>query len=322
MRSKRLAFSLLSLIVVGSLVASCAQDTPVPPTNTPRPSAPDEPAPTGPTGDITIWTMPNGADPQAAIDAEIAAFEALNPGVNVTAEIVGWGDAFGAIQTAVQGGEGPCITQMGTTWVPTFGTMGGLHTFTAAEVFNCAESEVALEQRSLAKAINYGIAYGMGARKFAQETGVSIKEGENFIKTYFERYPGVRSFLDKAIHTAREKGYAETLEGRRRYLPDLHSRNRAQRSAAERMATNSVLQGTAADIIKRAMVRIDRALEAPDAPRARMILTVHDELVFELAPADLEALSRLVEGHMQGVMQLSVPLSVNMSWGQNWREAH
>jgi multiple sugar transport system substrate-binding protein len=133
MRSKRFALSVLSLVVVGALAASCApEDTAVPATSTPTTSAPGETptAPAGPSGDVLIWVMPNGADPQAAIDAEIAAFEAEYPDVNVTAEIVGWGDAYGAIQTAVQGGEGPCITQMGTTWVPTFGTMGGLHTFT------------------------------------------------------------------------------------------------------------------------------------------------------------------------------------------------
>ena len=137
MRSKRLALSLLSLIVVGSLMASCGQDG------------------SKATGDITIWTMPNGADPQGAIDAEIAAFEAENPGVNVTAEIVGWGDAFGAIQTAVQGGEGPCITQMGTTWIPTFGAMGGLHTFTAEEM-----AEVGGEDAYVAASMATGKVFG------------------------------------------------------------------------------------------------------------------------------------------------------------------
>jgi DNA polymerase-1 len=197
-----------------------------------------------------------------------------------------------------------------------------IHVRTASQVFGIPAEEVSDEQRARMKGINFGIIYGSSPFGIARQLGISQAEAQEHIRAYFERYPGVRSFLDRAVREAREKGYAETLDGRRRYLPDLQSRNRAQRNAAERMATNSVLQGTAADIIKRAMVRLDCVLTAPGAPEARMILTVHDELLFELAPAHRMALIALVEDEMQGVMQLSVPLEVNVGWGQNWREAH
>jgi len=197
-----------------------------------------------------------------------------------------------------------------------------IHVRTASLVFGIPPEQVTPEQRAQMKGINFGIIYGSSAFGIARQLGIAQSEAQAHIQAYFERYPGVRTFLDRAIREAREKGYAETLDGRRRYLPDLHSRNRPQRAAAERMATNSVLQGTAADIIKRAMVRIDRALAAPGAPDAYMILTVHDELVFEVSPDDREELVALVESQMRGVAQLAVPLEVNVCWGRNWREAH
>ncbi|MFQ5513795.1 MAG: DNA polymerase I [Myxococcota bacterium] len=197
-----------------------------------------------------------------------------------------------------------------------------IHARTAAEVFGVPLEEVSEEQRARMKGIGFGILYGSSAFGIARQLGISQAEAQHHIDAYFERYPGVRGFLERIVAEARACGYAETLDGRRRYLPDLRSRNRARRAAAERMAPNAVLQGTAADIIKRAMVRIDTALRAPGAPEACMILTVHDELVFELLPEHREALETLVVGHMQGVMQLSVPLRVNLSWGRNWREAH
>ncbi len=197
-----------------------------------------------------------------------------------------------------------------------------IHVRTASQIFDIAPEEVSEEQRSQTKAINFGIIYGSSAFGIARQLGISQKEAQEHIRAYFARYPGVRAFLDAAIQRAREKGYAETLEGRRRYLPDLRSRNRVQRAAAERMATNSVIQGTAADFIKRAMVEIDRDLDSPGAPAAKMILTVHDELVFEVVPADLEALQSLVVRRMQGVAALSVPLEAHMGSGASWREAH
>ncbi len=197
-----------------------------------------------------------------------------------------------------------------------------IHVRTASQIFDIAPEEVTEEQRAQTKAINFGIIYGSSAFGIARQLGIAQSEAQEHIRAYFARYPGVRAFLDTAIQRARDKGYAETLNGRRRYLPDLHSRNRVQRAAAERMATNSLIQGTAADIIKRAMVEIDRDLGQTDAPDARMILSVHDELVFEVVPADVEALQALVGGRMEGVAQLSVPLETHVGWGRNWREAH
>jgi DNA polymerase-1 len=197
-----------------------------------------------------------------------------------------------------------------------------IHVRTAAHVFGISASEVTPEQRSRMKAINFGIIYGSSAFGIAQQLGIAQAEAREHIRAYFERYPGIRAFLDRAIEQARESGYAETLFGRRRYLPDLRSRNRAQRAAAERMAVNSVIQGTAADMIKRAMVSIDRELARPGAPRAEMILQVHDELVFEVAPGDSAALERLVLAGMRGVADLQVPIEVHCAAGRNWREAH
>ncbi len=197
-----------------------------------------------------------------------------------------------------------------------------VHVRTAAQVFDIDPEDVTDDQRSQIKAINFGIIYGSSAFGIARQLGISQAVAAAHIKAYFERYSGVRTYLDRTIAEARERGYAETMYGRRRYLPDLQSRNRALRSAAERMATNSVLQGTAADVIKRAMIQLDADLEAPGAPRARMILQVHDELVFEVHPEDADALEERVVGRMQGVAQLRVPLEVHVGRGRSWREAH
>ncbi len=197
-----------------------------------------------------------------------------------------------------------------------------VHVRTASLVFGVEPARVSEEQRAQVKAINFGIIYGSSAFGIARQLGISQAEAAAHIQAYFERYPRVRAFLTGAVESARGQGYSVTLLGRRRYLPDLLSRNRALRGAAERMAMNSVLQGTAADLIKRAMLRIDEELLAPGAPRARMILQVHDELVFEVAPADADRLAERVVDCMQGVAQLRVPLEVNVGRGANWREAH
>jgi DNA polymerase-1 len=197
-----------------------------------------------------------------------------------------------------------------------------VHRRTASHVFDIPLEEVSEEQRSHMKGINFGIIYGSSAFGIARQLGVAQSEAREHIRAYFERYPGVRGYLDSAMKRARERGYAETVFGRRRYLPDLHSRNRVQRSAAERMAVNSAIQGTAADIIKRAMVEIDAGLALPDAPRAEMIISVHDELVFEVHPADLATLEELVVGRMRAVRELSVPIEVHTGSGYSWREAH
>jgi DNA polymerase-1 len=193
---------------------------------------------------------------------------------------------------------------------------------TAARVFGVPEAQVSAEQRTQMKAVNFGILYGSSAFGLARQLGIAQSRAAEQIRAYFERYPGVRQYLDRSIEAARGRGYAETLYGRRRYLPDLGSRNRALRSAAERMAMNAAIQGTAADLIKRAMVQIDADLRGARAPRAQMILQVHDELLFEVAAADAAELEALVARRMQGVAELAVPLEVRVGRGANWREAH
>ncbi|MCP4228875.1 MAG: DNA polymerase I [bacterium] len=196
-----------------------------------------------------------------------------------------------------------------------------IHAFTAAEVFDCTESEVTTEQRSLAKAINYGIAYGMGPRKFAQETGVSVKEGKEYIDLYFERYPGVYKYMERMKQQARDVGYVETYFGRRRYLPDIESPNPGMVAAAERMAINTPIQGTAADIMKLGLIETHRRL-ADSGLDARLLLTIHDELLFEVTLGDVEALTALAAECMTEVVDLGVSLKVNVGVGENWLEAH
>ncbi|HXV35707.1 MAG TPA: DNA polymerase I [Myxococcota bacterium] len=196
-----------------------------------------------------------------------------------------------------------------------------IHRRTAAEIAGIDIDAVSPDQRAHAKAVNFGILYGLSAFGLANQLGIASAEAQATIDAYFDRYRGVRDFIDRTLEQARERGFVQTLLGRRRYLPDLGSRNRTLRQAAERMAVNSVIQGTAADLIKKAMVDISRALEAR-APGAQMILQVHDELVFEVLPAQLDALRELVVEHMEGVWPLRVRLRVEVVVGANWREAH
>ena len=168
---------------------------------------------------------------------------------------------------------------------------------------------------------SFGIIYGSSAFGLSQQLGIAAGEAQATIDAYFERYEGVRRFLDETTRQAKEDGFVRTWMGRRRYLPDLSSRNRVLRQAAERMATNTVIQGTAADLIKKAMVEVDRELAAADLP-ATMILQVHDELVFEAAESALEPLALLVRTRMEQVVSLSVPLTVDIGVGGNWRLAH
>jgi len=184
-----------------------------------------------------------------------------------------------------------------------------IHRRTAAEVAGIAPADVSDDQRARAKAVNFGIIYGSSAFGLARQLGVAAGEAQEIIDAYFARYRGVRRFLDETIAGARETGRVTTLLGRRRRLPDLGSRNRALRQAAERMAVNTVIQGTAADLIKRAMVEVDAALAAGGS-MASMILQVHDELVFEVAPERCAAFSALVREKMEGVLALRVPLLV------------
>jgi DNA polymerase-1 len=169
--------------------------------------------------------------------------------------------------------------------------------------------------------VNFGIIYGSSAFGLSQQLGIAAGEAQSTIDAYFARYVGVRRFIDETTEHAREAGFVRTLFGRRRYLPDLASRNRTLRQAAERMAVNTVIQGTAADLIKKAMVSVDRAIREAGLD-ATMILQVHDELVFEATPGTLDALTQRVREEMEGVAQLAVPLVVDLGHGRSWREAH
>ena len=198
---------------------------------------------------------------------------------------------------------------------------GDVHRATAAEVFGKAPADVTANERRAAKAINFGLMYGMGPFGLARQLGVSRGEAQDYIGLYFSRYPGVRAYMDRTREQAHGQGFVETVFGRRLYLPYITSRNATQRAGAERAAINAPMQGTAADIIKRAMIDIDRWL-APHGDRALMILQVHDELVFEADAGFVDTLLSEVPARMAAAAQLRVPLLVDAGTGANWDEAH
>ena len=193
-----------------------------------------------------------------------------------------------------------------------------IHTRTAAEVFGVPPLMITPEQRRNAKAVNFGIVYGQTGFGLAQAIGVDRKEAEQYIKAYFTRYSGVRRWLDAMIAEVRRTGVAKTIHGRQRPIPDMDSRNPNARGFAERTAVNTPLQGTAADLIKLAMIRIDRKLETL---QTKMLLQVHDELVFEAPPEEVEEVRVMVKAEMEGVARLEVPLVVDVGVGDNWRDA-
>jgi DNA polymerase-1 len=195
-----------------------------------------------------------------------------------------------------------------------------IHTRTAAEVLGVPPLMVTPDARRSAKAVNFGIVYGISGFGLAAQLGIPRAEAERYIRNYFERYTGVRRFIDDTIAHVRETGVTRTLFGRERPIPDMNSRNANARGFAERTAVNTPLQGTAADMIKLAMVRIDSALTAGGF-HTKMLLQVHDELVFEAPPAEVEQASALVKREMEGVMELAVPLVVDVGLGDNWRDA-
>ncbi len=197
---------------------------------------------------------------------------------------------------------------------------GDIHRSTAATVFGVAPALVTDEQRRASKTINFGIIYGMSAFGLARALGIARGEAQAFIDAYFERFPGVRAYTEQTLAGAEETLQVETLYGRVRYIPDIRSRNRAVRENARRMAVNARIQGTAADLLKLAMIAVDRRLRA-ELEAARLLLTVHDELVLEAPSADMDALASLVREEMEGVADLSVPLVVDMDSGPDWYEA-
>lgn len=196
-----------------------------------------------------------------------------------------------------------------------------IHRATAAEVFGLPLESVTGEQRRSAKAINFGLIYGMSAFGLSRQLNIPRKESQKYMDLYFERYPGVLEYMERTRAQAKDQGYVETLDGRRLYLPDINSSNGARRAGAERAAINAPMQGTAADIIKRAMIAVDSWLET-DKPRVKMIMQVHDELVFEVHKDDVEAVSKKVHELMESSMKLDVPLLVEVGSGKNWDEAH
>lgn len=196
-----------------------------------------------------------------------------------------------------------------------------IHAATASKIFRVPASDVTREMRSRAKTANFGIIYGISAFGLSERLTIGRKEAKDLIDGYFASYPGVKEYMDKSISRARETGYVTTMFGRRRYLPDINSRSQVVRGNAERNAINAPLQGSAADIIKIAMVRIADRLEK-EMPEAKMILQVHDELIFEVAVKDTERLSKIVTEEMKGAASLAVPLEVDTGTGNNWLEAH
>lgn len=196
-----------------------------------------------------------------------------------------------------------------------------IHRATAAEVFNVAPEQVTPQQRRAAKAINFGLIYGMSAFGLAKQLGIEREDAQVYIDRYFERYPGVRDYMEETKRSAYALGYVETLFGRRLYLPELKSKDPKRRQYAERTAINAPMQGSAADIIKRAMIAVDGWI-LNSGCRVKMIMQVHDELVFEVAEDCLEQAILQIRAHMQGAASLSVPLVVEVGVGANWDEAH
>jgi DNA polymerase-1 len=192
-----------------------------------------------------------------------------------------------------------------------------IHAATASEVFGVNMAEVTPEMRRTAKVVNFGIIYGMSGYGLEQATELSREEAAQFIASYFQKYPGVKDYLERTKQQARESGFVQTLLGRRRYIPDLHSSNRQVREAAERMAINMPVQGTSADIIKVAMINLQREMDKRGL-KSKMILQVHDELLLEVPPEELDQMTGLTAKTMSQAMELSVPLKVEVKVGRNW----
>jgi DNA polymerase-1 len=204
--------------------------------------------------------------------------------------------------------------------VQAYRTGEDIHTRTAAEVFGVMPLMVTPDLRRNAKAVNFGIVYGLSAFGLAQQLGIPRQEAEVYIRNYFERYAGVRRFIDDTIAEVRKTGVTRTLFGRERPIPDMNVRNANARGFAERTAVNTPLQGTAADMIKLAMIRIDAELRRRSW-RSRMLLQVHDELVFEAPPEEVSDLAAMVKHEMETVYKLDVPLVADTGAGDNWRDA-
>jgi DNA polymerase-1 len=208
-----------------------------------------------------------------------------------------------------------------TTMIEAFKNGEDIHASTASKVFNIPLDEVTREQRSNAKTVNFGIIYGVSAFGLSNQTDLSRGEAKDLIDTYYKTYPKLRNYISEQIDFAREHGYVQTVLGRRRYLKDINGSNAVVRGAAERNAVNAPIQGSAADIIKIAMINIYRKLEEGDF-RTKMLLQVHDELVFDVYKPELEELKTMIKTEMENAYTLSVPLDVELGVGDNWLQAH
>jgi DNA polymerase-1 len=196
-----------------------------------------------------------------------------------------------------------------------------IHSLTASEVFGVEKGQVNPGMRRIAKAINFGIIYGMGPRKLSDELGIDYNTARHYIERYYKRHQGVARYRDEMIEMAKKEGFVTTLFNRRRYLPDIRHNNRVMRAEAERMAVNTPIQGTAADLIKMAMINIHGRLLA-EGFGTKMLLQVHDELVFEVPEGELDTVCPMIKQEMEGVYSLRVPLKIDIGKGKNWSEAH
>ena len=196
-----------------------------------------------------------------------------------------------------------------------------VHRATAAEVFSLAPEQVSSEQRRYAKVINFGLIYGMSAFGLARSLGIDNTAARNYIDRYFQRYPGVKNYMDETRLSAKARGYVETVFGRRLYLPEINSPNGPRRGGAERQAINAPMQGTAADLIKLSMVKVQHVLDAQQRG-TRMIMQVHDELVFEVPGSEVEWVRAEIPRLMASVAELKVPLLAEIGFGPNWDQAH
>ncbi|MCH9031023.1 MAG: DNA polymerase I, partial [candidate division Zixibacteria bacterium] len=193
-----------------------------------------------------------------------------------------------------------------------------IHNRTAAEVYGVELDEVTDEQRRLAKTANFAVIYGVSAYGLSQQSDLDVSAAKKFIDTYFERYPGIQSYMDETLQFAQDKGYVETLSGRRRYIPEINAKNRQIRQFAERTAINTRIQGAAADMIKLAMIAISKSMSGM---KSKMILQVHDELVFDAHVDEIDKLTNLARNEMVSALELKVPIIVDIGCGRNWLEA-
>ena len=196
-----------------------------------------------------------------------------------------------------------------------------IHTITASKIYNADPENITREQRGNAKTVNFGIIYGVSAFGLSQQTNLSRSESKIMIDNYFENYPGLKDYMSSQIDFARNKGYVETIMGRRRYLQNINSQNNMLRSGAERNAINAPIQGSAADIIKIAMIRIHEKFKEQSL-KSKMLLQVHDELVFDVHKSEKDMVKKIVQDTMESAVQLDVPLKIDLEFGKNWLEAH